>query len=86
VQIYSLDYDKTTAPTAHLESFRIILHIAAALDWDIYQFDIKTAFLNGVLPPDKIAYMEQPPGFKEPGKEDWVMELSKSIYGIKQAS
>jgi hypothetical protein len=31
-------------------------------------------------------YMEQPPGFAEPGKEDWVMKLLKSIYGMKQAS
>jgi hypothetical protein len=30
--------------------------------------------------------MEQPNGFKAPGKEDWVMKLMKSIYGMKQAS
>ena len=31
-------------------------------------------------------YLEQPPGFEEEGKEDWVMKLFKSIYGMKQAS
>jgi hypothetical protein len=30
--------------------------------------------------------MEQPPGFEVPGKEDWVIQLLKSIYGMKQAS
>ena len=30
--------------------------------------------------------MEQPPGFTEPGKEDWVWQLQKSIYGMRQAS
>jgi hypothetical protein len=30
--------------------------------------------------------MEQPPGFEEPGKEGWIMQLNKSIYGMKQAS
>jgi len=30
--------------------------------------------------------MEQPPGFEEVGKEDWVLRLIKSIYGMKQAS
>jgi Reverse transcriptase (RNA-dependent DNA polymerase) len=31
-------------------------------------------------------FMEQPSGFKAPGKENWVMHLMKSIYGMKQAS
>jgi hypothetical protein len=31
-------------------------------------------------------FMEQPPGFKCPRKEDWVWQLLKSIYGMKQAS
>ena len=53
---------------------------------DLRQFDIKTAFLNGVLPEDETMYMEQPPGFEAPGQEEWVMRLMKSIYGMKQAS
>jgi hypothetical protein len=75
-----------TAPTARLESFHSILHLAASLNWDIQQFDIKTAFLHGILPDDEITYMEQPSGFEAPGKEDWVMRLMKSIYGMRQAS
>jgi len=85
-QRQGIDYDKTTAPTARLESFRAIAHLGAALDWDLHQFDIKTAFLHGILPAEETAYMEQPPGFEVPGKEDWVMQLLKSIYGMKQAS
>jgi hypothetical protein len=85
-QRFGIDYDKTTAPTARLESFRSILHIGAALDWDIQQYDIKTAFLHGVLPESETMFMEQPPGFEVLGKEDWVMRLMKSIYGMKQAS
>jgi len=85
-QQYGVDFDKTTAPTARLESFRLVLHLAASLGWDLQQLDVKTAFLHGVLPPEETAYMEQPPGFEEPGKEDWVWRLEKSIYGMKQAS
>ena len=44
-QIYGKDYTKTTSPTARMESWRILLHLAAALDWDAQQIDIKTAFL-----------------------------------------
>ena len=85
-QRYGVDYDKTTAPTVRLQSFRTILHLAATLDWDLCQFDIKTAFLHGILPETETMYMEQPPGFEEVRKEDCVMCLMKSIYGMKQAS
>ena len=85
-QCYLIDYKKTTTPTARLESFRALMHIAACLDWDIQHFNIKTAFLHGVLPEMETVFMEQPPGFEEPGKPDWVWRLTKSLYSMKQAS
>jgi hypothetical protein len=85
-QQFGIDYDKTTAPISRLESLRAISHLAAMLDWDLCQFNIKTAFLHGILPPDETMFMEQPPGFEAPGKHDWVWRLLKSIYGMKQAS
>jgi len=54
-QQYSIDYDKTTASMARLESFQVVLHITAMLNWDLQQFDIKTAFLHGILSPDEMA-------------------------------
>jgi hypothetical protein len=69
-QRYLVDYNKTTAPTARLESFRSLLHIATVLDWDIQHIDIKTAFLHEVLPNHETVFMEQPPGFAITGKED----------------
>jgi hypothetical protein len=59
-------------------------HLGAALDWEIDQLDIKTAFLHGLLEADEVCYMEQPEGFKEEGKEDWLWELQKGLYGMKQ--
>jgi hypothetical protein len=85
-QWYRIDYNETTAPTARLKSFRVLLHIAAVLDWNIQHVDIKTAFLHGVLPSTKTVFMEQPPGFAPPDKQDWVWKLVKSLYGMKQAS
>ena len=85
-QKYGVDFDETTAPTTCLQSVRMLLHIAALLGWDIQQYDIKTAFLNGILPPNETMYMEQPVGFEVDGKEDWVWKLLKSIYGMHQAS
>ena len=68
-----------------MESWRIILHITTSLDWDIQQVDIETAFLYGLLPNDETQYMEQPVGFEEAGKEDWVWKLEQSLYGMKQS-
>ena len=55
-----LNYDKTMAPTACLESLRAIAHIATSLNWELHQFDIKTAFLNGILPEDVLPLRRQP--------------------------
>jgi hypothetical protein len=80
--IYSKDFNKTTSPTARAESLRVIFHLAAALDFELTQIDVKTAYLYGDI--DEVTWMEQPKGFEEPGKEDWVWELHKGLYGMKQ--
>ena len=84
-QWWGVDYMSTTSPTARMESWRILLHIVASLGWDAQQIDIKTAFLYGLLPDDKVQYMEQPKGFEEPGKETWVWKLERGLYGMKQS-
>ena len=85
-QVWGRDFSKTTSPMAHLESLRIVLHIAAVKDWCIKQYDVKTAFLNGILPEDEIQYMEQPPGFAELDKQTYVWRLLRSLYGMRQSS
>ena len=46
-QVQGVDYDETFSPVAMLKSIRIILAIAAYFDYEIWQMDVKTAFLNG---------------------------------------
>jgi hypothetical protein len=48
-QIEGVDFDETFAPVARLESIRIFLSIACHLGFKLYQKDVKSAFLNGVL-------------------------------------
>ena len=67
-----------------IKSIRILLAIANHMDYEIWQMDFKTAFLNGSL--DETIYMVQPEGFLEKGQEKKVCKLQKSIYGLKQAS
>ena len=44
-----IDYDEVFAPVAHLETIRLIISLASQNRWKIYQMDVKSAFLNGVL-------------------------------------
>ncbi|KAK6164186.1 hypothetical protein DH2020_001050 [Rehmannia glutinosa] len=66
-----------------MSSIRVVLGIAASLDLEIEQLDVKTAFLHGDL--NEEIYMEQPEGFKVKCKENLVCRLKKSLYGLKQA-
>ena len=79
-----VDYEETFSPVAMLKSIRILLSIAASLDYEIWQMDVKTAFLNGYL--EESIYMVQPEGFIAKGQEQKVCKLLRSIYGLKQAS
>ena len=79
-----IDYDETFSPVAMLKSVRILLAVAAALDYEIWQMDVKTTFLNGELEED--IYMQQPKGFIALSQEHMVCKLHRSIYGLKQAS
>ena len=62
-----MDYKETFSPMAMLKSIRIFLSIAVSLDYEIWQIDVKTAFLNGNL--DNEIYMSQSEGFIEQGQE-----------------
>ena len=52
------DYEETFSPVAMIKSIRILLAIANHMDYEIWQMDVKTAFLNGSL--DETIYMVQP--------------------------
>ena len=84
-QIEGVNYYDTYAPVAKLASFRTILAIAARLDLELHQIDIKGAYLNGELTPQEIIYMRQPPGFAYPNSTGQVFRLIKTIYGLKQS-
>jgi hypothetical protein len=83
-QVQGVDYDETFSPVAMFKSIQILLAIAAFYDYEIWQMDIKTVFLNGKI--DEELYMMQPEGFVNPKDADKVCKLQRSIYGLKQAS
>ena len=83
-QRQGIDFDETFSPVAMLKSIRILLAIAAYYDYEIWQMDVRTAFLNGFI--EETIYMQQPIGFVASVDSHKVCKLHRSIYGLKQAS
>ena len=51
-QKFRIDYEEIYAPVARFDSIRILIAIAAQLNWNLNHLDIKSAFLNGVIKED----------------------------------
>ena len=78
-----LDFSKTFAPVARLDTIRMLLALTAQKRWKVYHLDVKSAFLNGYLQEE--IFVEQPEGFQVKGQEEKVYKLKKALYGLKQA-
>lgn len=79
-----IDFEEIFSLVVKMSSIIVVLRIAASLDYEIKQLDVKTTFLYGDL--EEKFYMEQPKGFEVLGKENLVCQLKKSLYGLKQTS
>jgi hypothetical protein len=82
-QVVGLDFGNTFAPVARLEAICILLAYASCYDIQLYQMDVKSAFLNGFI--NELVYVEQPPRFEDPIYPYHAYRLSKALYGLKQA-
>jgi len=65
-----IDFNVIFSPVVKMSSIRIVLSLAATLDLEVEQMDVKTAFLHGDL--EEEIYMKQPDGFLVEGNEDHV--------------
>ena len=79
-----VDFNETFAPVDRMKTIRTVLAIAAQMELQIFQLDVKAAFLNGEL--EEEVYVEQPLGYVQKGKEDKVYHLKKALYGLKSAT
>jgi hypothetical protein len=82
-QVEGLDFDETYTPVARLESIRILLAYATYHGFKLYQMDVKSTFLNGIIKEE--VYVDQPLGFEDSEYPNYVYKLPKVLYGIKQA-
>eukprot|EP00253_Pinus_taeda_P035868 PITA_35868 len=76
-QQYGRDYEETFAPAVRMETVRAVLSIAAQKKWKVYQMDVKSAFLNGVLMEE--VYIEQPLGYEKKGNDDYLIKNFKAV-------
>ncbi|CAL8134140.1 unnamed protein product [Prunus armeniaca] len=81
-QTYGINYEETFAPVAKLNTVRVLLSLAANLDWPLHQFDVKNAFLHGELAEE--VYMDIPHGYNTT-QTGTVCRLRKALYGLKQS-
>lgn len=58
-----IDFDETFAPVARLEAISILLAYACSLNFQLYQMDVKSAFLNEYI--NEEVYVKHPPGFED---------------------
>ncbi|CAL2228256.1 unnamed protein product [Prunus armeniaca] len=82
-QKHGIDYKEVFAPVARHDMIRLVISLAAQNSWQIFQLDVKSAFLHGNLQEE--VYIDQPPGYERKGEEEKVFKLKKALYGLKQA-
>nr|GEX75101.1 putative ribonuclease H-like domain-containing protein [Tanacetum cinerariifolium] len=82
------DYDEVFAHVARIEAIRIeairlFLAYASFMGFIVYQMDIKSAFMYGII--EKEVYVFQPYGFEDPQFSDKVYKVEKALYDLHQA-
>jgi hypothetical protein len=82
-QVEGLDFGETFAPVARIEVIRILLAFVTSKEFKLYQMDVKSVSLNGVI--HEVVYVRQPYGFENFKYPDRVYKFSKALYGLKQA-
>ena len=82
-QIQGLDFHETFSPVIKSSTIRIFLSMAVMYHWVLRQIDINNVFFNGYLTEE--VYMQQPEGFVDSSRLDYVCKLHKAFYGLKHA-
>jgi hypothetical protein len=82
-QVEGHDFGETYVMVVRMKAIRILLAYACAHNIKLYQMDVKCVFFNGYI--NELVYVEQPSGFDDEKKPNYVYKLRKALYGLKQA-
>ena len=79
-QVPGQDCGSTFAPVCRLKTVRIVLAIAAEMDREVRQVEVKTSFLYADMEGE--VFLAEPPGVEtnDNGKDLLVMKLGNSLY------
>ncbi|GJZ65136.1 retrovirus-related pol polyprotein from transposon TNT 1-94 [Tanacetum coccineum] len=75
------DFEESFAPVVRLDTIRIFLAFTTHMNMIIYQMNVKTTFLNGILREE--VYVSQPDGFVDKDNPNHVYKLKKALDGLK---
>nr|GFB61383.1 putative ribonuclease H-like domain-containing protein [Tanacetum cinerariifolium] len=78
-----IDYEEVFVLVARIEAIRLFLAYAYFMGFMVYQMDVKSAFLYGIIKEE--VYVYQPPGFEDSDYPDKVYKVVKAFYGLHQA-
>jgi hypothetical protein len=78
--VEGIDFGESFAPVARVEAIMILLAFSAFKGFKLYQMDVKSAFLNGVI-QEKV-FVRQPLGFENSKYSNRVYKLLKALYGL----
>lgn len=85
-QAPGVNYFDTFVPIVKLAVIWSVLAMAAPKNLELYQIDIKRAYLNRKLTEHKVIYIQQPPDYHTSGLLKLMCQLHKTLYGLKQSS
>ncbi|GJR78481.1 retrovirus-related pol polyprotein from transposon TNT 1-94 [Tanacetum coccineum] len=77
------DFEESFSSVARIKAIRISITYTAHKNMTVYQLDVKTTFLNGLLRED--VYVSQQEGFVDQDHPNHVFILKKALYELKQA-
>lgn len=81
--MYGINYTEVFVLVVKLDTMRLLLALVAQNAWDVFQLNVKSAFLHGDFQEE--VYVQQPIGFMQKDRETQIYRLQKTLYGLKQA-
>ncbi|GJX56363.1 putative ribonuclease H-like domain-containing protein [Tanacetum coccineum] len=78
-----IEYDEVFAPVARIEEIRLFLAYASFMNFIVYQMDVKSAFLYGII--EEVVCVIQTSGFEDLEFPNKVYKVEKALYGLHQA-